>query len=270
MNLELKDFLEQNTPSHTNYDSDDWRKFATDIVFFRRCSFVQIMKSKLPDFVSFLDKYIGATVSARLHHYVFRKDTVPSCICCGKKLKYIGFNFGYYQRCSRACSLRDRTVIDKRLEASKVTYMEKYGVDHPMKCAEGQKAYKTTMVERYGTENPLGCKDVIDKARRTKIENGIIVSDDERTELELYRLNVRRATKKQPIHLLEHYNERGKTVGSYSLDYMYSVWQGFLDGIPTEIIGDISNLEYVTVSRNSSKGSKCSKEKCELFIPAPK
>jgi hypothetical protein len=49
------------------------------------------------------------------------------------------------------------------------------------------------------------------------------------------------------------------------LDHKYSKKQGFLDEIPTRIIGSLVNLELISQSENCSKKCKCSITKEELL-----
>lgn len=66
------------------------------------------------------------------------------------------------------------------------------------------------------------------------------------------------------LKLIENINLRGIKYG-YSLDHIYSVKQGYLDGIKPEIIGSNHNLRIITISENSSKGIKCDITKEELL-----
>jgi|GEM_PF-6072544 len=71
---------------------------------------------------------------------------------------------------------------------------------------------------------------------------------------ELYYRLVDSITKKQPIHLLEHYDKRGKK--SYHLDHIYPISKGFKNKIPPEIIGDLSNLRFIPWLDNIQKADK--------------
>ena len=73
-----------------------------------------------------------------------------------------------------------------------------------------------------------------------------------------YRTNVLRITNQQPLHLLEHFEKRGVNgqIGAYTLDHIISVKRGFIENIPAEKIGDISNLQMLPWEENITKGWK--------------
>lgn len=80
---------------------------------------------------------------------------------------------------------------------------------------------------------------------------------ESKTERELYYVTVRRITRRQPIHLLENCNNRGSSgvEGAYHLDHIIPVSYGFKNNMPPEIIGDISNLQFIPWRENAIKGS---------------
>ena len=75
------------------------------------------------------------------------------------------------------------------------------------------------------------------------------------TEFESYRYKVDVLTAKQPIHLLENFDKRGRAgdEGAYHLDHIISVWYGFHNNIPPEQISDISNLRMIPWMENQQK-----------------
>lgn len=76
--------------------------------------------------------------------------------------------------------------------------------------------------------------------------------------LKRYRIDVKRITENQPLHLLENYDKRANngTEGGYTLDHIISVLRGFKENIPAETIGHISNLQMLPWKENISKGWK--------------
>ena len=73
-----------------------------------------------------------------------------------------------------------------------------------------------------------------------------------------YRANVLRITNQQPIQQLENFNKRGVNgqTGVYTLDHIISVKRGFIENIPPEQIGHISNLQMLPWEENITKGWK--------------
>jgi len=77
-------------------------------------------------------------------------------------------------------------------------------------------------------------------------------------EWKRYKIDVWRITNQQPLHLLEHFEKRGVNgqIGAYTLDHIISVKRGFIENIPAEKIGDISNLQMLPWEENITKGWK--------------
>lgn len=75
-----------------------------------------------------------------------------------------------------------------------------------------------------------------------------------------YNLEVWRITANSYAEYVSEINpdslERGHT--SYHLDHKYSICQGFIDGIPPEVIGSKHNLGMLWYSDNIKKGASCS------------
>lgn len=73
-------------------------------------------------------------------------------------------------------------------------------------------------------------------------------------EREKYYKAVWRVTKRQPLHMLENFEHRGRT--TYHLDHKMSIIYGFLNNIPADIIGHIDNLQMLPYKENLKKGGK--------------
>lgn len=75
-----------------------------------------------------------------------------------------------------------------------------------------------------------------------------------------YKNDVMKITRQQPISDLINYNKRGNSGidGAYHLDHKYSILEGFNNNLPSEIIGNIKNLEFITWEENIKKRTKCS------------
>lgn len=80
------------------------------------------------------------------------------------------------------------------------------------------------------------------------------------TVYQKYRRDVNKITNKQNISSLINYNKRGLAgkLGAYHLDHKYSILEGFKNGIDSEIIGNIVNLEFIPWKDNIIKKDKCS------------
>jgi hypothetical protein len=76
-----------------------------------------------------------------------------------------------------------------------------------------------------------------------------------RNKFQEYRDSVDCLTRKQPIHLLENSNKRGKAgiEGAFHLDHIISVWYGYHHNIPAEEIANIKNLRFIHWLENQKK-----------------
>lgn len=86
---------------------------------------------------------------------ICRKDHYVSCPICGEEM--IWNTTRKVEPCSKEC----------KKEATRRMYIEKYGVDHPMKSKQVQTNHKNAMLEKYGVESPLQNKNIKQKAMQT-------------------------------------------------------------------------------------------------------
>jgi len=79
-----------------------------------------------------------------------------------------------------------------------------------------------------------------------------------RSKFQEYRDSVDCLTRKQPIHLLENFEKRGRAGvdGAYHLDHIISVWYGYHNDIPREVISNIKNLKFIPWLENQKKWCK--------------
>jgi hypothetical protein len=101
-------------------------------------------------------------------------------------------------------------------------------------------------------------KEIFERVIDTKVKLGLCMSPDLHSEFEQYKRQVWVETRKQNLTILENYDKRGRL--TYHLDHKFSVWQGFTDSVPPEIIGHICNLVMMPYTDNISKHIKCSIE----------
>ena len=67
-------------------------------------------------------------------------------------------------------------------------------------------------------------------------------------------------TKKNDLKRLPNFEYRGLcgVKGAYQLDHMYSILEGFKNGVESKIIANINNLEFIPWEENLKKRDKCS------------
>lgn len=185
---------------------------------------------------------------------------------------------------------------DEVNEKRKKTNLEKYGVEYTFQSQDFQEYIRTCNVNKYGVENNMYRDDVKEKhiescvirdikrkedidenglnsfhramvkSKETNIKNGYWVSDENKTDFEIYYAEVWKYTRRNNLSNLEHIEKRGHAnQGKFHLDHKYSIFQGFKDGLSPDIIGSIYNLEMIIGRNNLSKGRKCSITKEDLL-----
>ena len=83
-------------------------------------------------------------------------------------------------------------------------------------------------------------------------------------EWKAYRREVQKISKQQPINTLPDADKPRASnknhfysMEYYVIDHIKSIWYGYKNNIPVEVIGDISNLRWYPTKLNSIKGRKC-------------
>lgn len=156
-------------------------------------------------------------------------------------------------------------------EETKDVISEMYkGEGNPMYGKHLSEYHKKKLSKKFkGENNPMYGKisamrgkkhteESINKQRQKKKDYWISIGHECKDEFIKYRTEVTRLTNKQPIHLLENYDKRGKDgiMGAYHLDHIISVWKGFNKKLAPQKIADINNLQFIPWLDNQKKWYK--------------
>ena len=151
------------------------------------------------------------------------------------------------------------------------TCLEKYGTEYALQSEEVKQKSVKTCLEKYGTEYYSKTLDWFNKTKETRINNDSQISDDLKTEYQIYRYKVDHLTKKNKLELFKNWNgfdyydnedisDNFKYHYSNKLyptiDHKISVINGFISKIDPIKISDLSNLCITKRSINSSKRNK--------------
>ena len=212
--------------------------------------------------------------------YLGKQTTMSLCPICNGPLRFTGLRAGYTKSCSASCRNRNPEFLKKYKNAClekygtefasqskefrdtvKNTCMEKYGVNSVMKVSEIKDKLKEIFVKNYGVDNPSKSKIVTAKIRKSRISSGDWIADEDRTDLEKYRLLVKKISAKS-YH--DHYykinpDNISRSRYKYHLDHIFSVEEGFKQGVCAEVIGHWTNLRMLWHLDNSIKNTKCHK-----------
>jgi len=160
--------------------------------------------------------------------------------------------------CNRIIHYKNKYATNRALKANKncnqcshpyknKTYEEIFGYEEAQKYKKRiseQSAFSKTganniRIKKFLEEHNLSYNEYIKKQDQFK----------------LYCCSVDLITERQPIHLLPNYDNRGNagTPNAYHLDHKIEKFEGWQKKIPAEIIGDISNLQFITWEENLKK-----------------
>jgi hypothetical protein len=115
-----------------------------------------------------------------------------------------------------------------------------------------------SIMKRYSCDKEDALKlqeSIIEKVKFTRIENKTSISTINDYEYFVYKKMVNKETKKTLKMNKKTFFKKNK---DDSLDHRYSIFWGFCNDVPAEIIGSIYNLEYISLSENCKKQANCS------------
>jgi hypothetical protein len=157
----------------------------------------------------------------------------------------------------------------------KETNLEKYGVNYAFQSKIIKDKIKKTNLEKYGYENASKNKSIKLKIKNARVKNGSWISDDYKTEFEIYENIVDRLTKNNKKILFENwdgydyydneYIKENLKLGHHNkkyptIDHKISKFYGFCNNISPEEIANINNLCITKFTINSSKNKLTDKE----------
>lgn len=163
--------------------------------------------------------------------------------------------------CRNTFGVDNPSQVKEIYEKSRQTCKERFGDVHPIRVLEDKR--RETCLRKYGSTNPLNSHYVMDKLMLKKWGMTWDEKRETLSEYEKYTREVWKVTISQPLELLENYDLRGK---DYHLDHKFSIAEGFRQGIPSKIIGDIVNLEILASRENIVKSDGCSIDKHDLLL----
>jgi hypothetical protein len=146
---------------------------------------------------------------------------------------------------------RKRTYEEKLLVGEVIPYNKRRKVCGKLR----RKKAEQTWLEKYGTENPFQQEWFRDKFRAP-----------DRPERHAYYESVILYTRDSWRQNFSKINPKWLPRGDdYHLDHIYSIHQGYKDGIHPMIIGHWSNLRMITKDENMEKNRRCDKTIEQLF-----
>ena len=146
----------------------------------------------------------------------------------------------------------------QRLNLAKIKQTEKFKESY-------EKSIKRRLKKDEGGLNEF--QKATQKALKTKIKNNLVTPLEKKGDFERYKYLVWFFTNKNDIDSLENAEKRSRAGvdGAFHLDHKYSIYDGFNNNVPPEIIGNIENLVFIPWKENVSKNFSSSISLNELF-----
>ncbi len=198
----------------------------------------------------------------RIWHILNDTFERPTCPVTGEFVKWNENRYLTY--ISLSAKAKSKDVTAKRIS----TYKKKTGFDHwnSVDNENGYNKRKNTCLENWGGVWPNATAEVYNKFLKTKTENGFCRTDDEKSALELYMLEVENFTKDSWYYSYSRINPDGMQRGKeYHLDHIYSRKAGFDNNVPAKVIGHWTNLRMMPSLENNGKSSRCDKTIEQLY-----
>lgn len=158
------------------------------------------------------------------------------------------------------------SIIRKK---SASTSFRNYGVSWASKSEEVRIRMGKTCVTRYGTPNFMSSEI----SKEIRIKNNRQISDDLKTEFDIYKTKVRNITNRLKSKLYKNWDgfdfyDRENIINNFNLsvtdrgyptiDHKISIYYGFINKLEAEIVGGYENLCITKRGINSSKSTSCS------------
>lgn len=186
----------------------------------------------------------NVSFSERIYCFLHDLKRKPHCKNCNRDVVFLRISSGYRTFCSCKCKntyIILNTDINKRISESVLQY------------------HNTLPYEKRRKQQ--------NKRIKTMVENNQIIDPKDKSLFEIYRSEVTKVTNRQKISRLKNSEKRGRIeLNGFHLDHIFSVQNGFLNNIPPYIIGDITNLRFISGFENCSKKERSDKTIEELFL----
>jgi len=248
------------------------------------------LRTTIRTFVESIDHYpVEWPLFKKAYHELFLGGSAAEVmcpVCHNKALRFKGLRHGYVPTCSYSCRNKSPEFIRKYKDscmkrygteyasqslqfrnAVEKTCLEKYGVKSVMQNEQVKEKLKSSFIEKFGVDNPSKNQNITRKIKQARIGSGDWVPDECRSDLEKYRMLVKKLTAKSYHDHFYKINPANlpRSRYQYSLDHIFSVEEGFKQNIPAEVISHWTNLRLMWHLENSKKNTKCHKTKEQLY-----
>ena len=179
----------------------------------------------------------------------------PKCRVCKNSVSYNSPKTEYHRYCSQRCSLKDginligvanASQLESVKNKKKLNAIQKYGVDNVSKSNSIKQKISIKAIERWN------------KYYQTSDFSRVMPFNQYRHRVSQYSDTQYNRYK----HIIDPENKRGK---DWHLDHIYSISHGYINSVPVDVIGDVSNLRIISAFENIRKGLECGKTLESLY-----
>ena len=227
-----------------------------DLVNNNKISYYQLIKHRHSDLFEYAKALKGTSLKEQLYNYCYPGEY--RCLTCGSvQVKFQEFTTGYKKYCSNKCVVNSKVVkqgqqlflsnpkkIKARIKKAEATALKKYGAKYYVQTPEGKLRNSISNTKFYRTKFPAELNGRSRKQYTAAVRH--------RTNLVYQEFK----------HILDPNNLRSR---DYVLDHVYSVFDGFVNEVPLDIICHPTNLKLIHKTDNSSKNCRSDKTIEQLY-----
>ena len=187
----------------------------------------------------------------QLYCYVTGTTERPKCKLCDKNVKFgLGSRFEYLTFCSNKCAIKDMPNL--------------LGVENPSKLQSVKDKKKQKSLEKYGVDNVSKSTEIKQELKKKRFNfwknyySSKEFTVDGLTKTQ-YRHRCQQYANTQYNRFKDIIDPLGLRSKEWHLDHIYSVSDGFKNGVPYNILSDISNLRLISAQENLKKWKKSEK-----------
>jgi hypothetical protein len=270
--------------------------FTTDNISGKKCTEKWLSKNNIDLYNQIIDwcnlnSLEFLEFKRKVFHYITNCNKIPVCLNCNKEVKYRRLRDGYQPYCSSLCqnscsiskenwlkSWKKGNSNNEHIDKRNITILEKYGdlesyaiytnnkkvesclkkhgVEYVTQTDFYKERRKKTLNEKYGSEN----YNNPNKTKETRIHNGTQINDDCIKDFLSYKKIATNRTMTMYRNNIQFINPNSlkRGIKLYHVDHKFSLKQGYLIGLPIEVITHPVNLEMIHHKDNLIKQDNCS------------
>jgi len=275
---------------------DLFNYFTTDNISGKKCTEKWLSKNNIDLYNQIIDwcnlnSLEFLEFKRKVFHYITNCNKIPVCLNCNKEVKYRRLRDGYQPYCSSLCqnscsiskenwlkSWKKGNSNNEHIDKRNITILEKYGdlesyviytnnkkvesclkkhgVEYVTQTDFYKERRKKTLNEKYGSEN----YNNPNKTKETRIYNGTQINDDYIKDFISYKKIATNRTMTMYRNNIQFINPNSlkRGIKLYHVDHKFSLKQGYLIGLPIEVITHPVNLEMIHHKDNLIKQDNCS------------